>query len=156
MARRPIAAACGATSENLHLPKAFSPSRGEKNNRHFRACSPQIPSFVLETCIATSSGPETLCHLPQHRLKLVRVDTVDFHHGSNNGVGQDLVERWFAMMPIHRRTPHVSADGGKSAVTRTLTTRRFGCAAARRRTPSVAGGTRVHRWSPRCALGTTA
>jgi hypothetical protein len=42
----------------------------KKNNRHFRACSPQIPSLVFGTFIATSSGPETLCHPPQHRLKL--------------------------------------------------------------------------------------
>src|SRR5262249_46784118 len=82
-----------------------------RKSGHAVRFNPEIPSVVFGTFIATSSGPETLRHPPQHRLELVRVDTVGVHHGSNNRVGQDLLECWFAMMPIHRRTPHGSAGG---------------------------------------------
>jgi hypothetical protein len=45
--------------------------------------------------------PETLGYLPQHLLKFKRVDTVCLHHGPDDGIGQDPVERRFAMT-IHR------------------------------------------------------
>jgi hypothetical protein len=35
----------------------------------------------------------------------VWVDTVRFHHRPDNGIGQDPIERRFAITPIHRRTP---------------------------------------------------
>src|SRR5262249_52832341 len=85
--------------------------KNSRNSGHAVRFNAEIPSVVFGTFIATSSGPETLCPPPQHRLELVRVDTVDLHHGPDNGIGQDLVERWFAMMPIYRRTPHGSAGG---------------------------------------------
>src|SRR5262245_4994646 len=44
-----------------------------------------------------AGNPETLGYLPQHLLKFKRVDTVRFHHGPDNGIGQDPVERRFAM-----------------------------------------------------------
>src|SRR5262245_59372598 len=48
--------------------------------------------------------PETLGHLSQQPLKLYRVDTVRLHHGPDNGIGQNPLERRFAMT-IHRWTP---------------------------------------------------
>jgi hypothetical protein len=50
--------------------------------------------------------PETVGHPSQHLLKFKRVDTVRLHHGPDNGIGQEPVERRFAMT-IHRWTPNL-------------------------------------------------
>jgi len=53
--------------------------------------------------------PETLGYLPQHLLKFKRVDTVRLHHGPDNGIGQDPVERRFAMT-IHRWALQIAVE----------------------------------------------
>jgi len=56
-----------------------------------------------------AGNPETLGYLPQHLLKFKRVDTVRVHHGPDNGIGQDPVERRFAMT-IHRWALQIAVE----------------------------------------------
>ena len=39
-------------------------------------------------------------HLPQHRVEFVWVDTVRFHHGLRDRVGNDFLEARFALMAM--------------------------------------------------------
>ena|SRR5215831_17612763 len=60
-----------------------------------------------------AGNPETLGYLPQHLLKFKRVDTVRVHHGPDNGIGQDPVERRFAMT-IHRWALQIAVESLRS------------------------------------------
>jgi hypothetical protein len=43
-------------------------------------------------------------HFLQHCRKLLWIDTVGLHHCLGNRVGQDVLERWFAMTPIQNHS----------------------------------------------------
>src|SRR4029450_13217122 len=43
-------------------------------------------------------------HFLQHCRKLLWIDTVGLHHCLGNRVGQDVLERWFAMPPIQKHS----------------------------------------------------
>src|SRR5262245_47919344 len=67
----------------------------------------------------------------QHRLEAVRVDAVGVHHGPDNRIGEHLLERRLAIIPVHgnslwsvdQSTSMIRARPGYSAATRKGTTR---------------------------------
>jgi hypothetical protein len=79
-----------------------------------RALQPCL--FSIACLVSRTRSPDQLqARLPQRRRSFLRVDLVGLHQGPDNRVGQDLVERWFAMTPIHRWTPARLAGGGVRA-----------------------------------------
>src|SRR5262249_49321395 len=73
------------------------------------AMSSSWPRTLAPVRQDTGSRAQRPARLSQRCRQLLRIDSVGLHHGSDNGVREDLVERWFAMIPIHRWTPHESA-----------------------------------------------
>src|SRR5262245_47185994 len=43
-------------------------------------------------------------NLLQHCCKLVWIDTVGLHHCLDDRIGQDVLERWFVLTPIHNHS----------------------------------------------------
>src|SRR6516162_2060831 len=77
-------------------------------------------SMVMPSFGISNSTPVELTARLSQRCRQLRIDSVGLHHGSDNGVREDLVERWFAMIPIHRWTPHESAGVGARRSERSL------------------------------------
>jgi hypothetical protein len=85
---------------------------------HLSFAEPRVGNIGLELprqsgLMLAAGNPETLGHLPQHPLKFERVDTVRLHHGPDNGIGQDPVERRFAMT-IHRWALQIAVESLRS------------------------------------------
>src|SRR5262249_15790224 len=73
-----------------------------------RGLQPSSCSSIAWLRSGTPSPDQLSARLPQPFREFLRVDPVGLHHGFDNGV---LGERWFAMTPIHRWTPHDRPGG---------------------------------------------
>jgi hypothetical protein len=77
------------------------------SNPH-RGCADRVDALTEWRFRGPRSPPTSLrkrvrgsAYSRQHLLELAWIDAIGVHHGPDDGVGQHVLERWFAMTPMH-------------------------------------------------------